>query len=611
MPQEIYNEGRVVGLSAWEIFKRNAEASGIAPADIPDENKWLASMIGSGASMILRVGAGTTAGVHDYDLPLGSNLSAAGVIIASPFIGDCMWDSAIWATKVKSYGPTILNTSSSYPTSSTVPSDTTYSDAEYRNCVSEFVKITDGIVYTKGADWIQTPPTDPLPYKDIDPNFGNSTAVVRLYISADIDYDVKILLTGFTDSVILQSLSGHAVEESGYSRFGSADADHNDWVNGGMLGPEIFPWASKIIFTVPNSVYDILNSVTRTIPSDATVNNPAYNTTTKTLYGYTLKDFNDAKITSSSLVDFNSISLSDYYANHTFVKTPTLQESVSKVALGNGGTLNELVAWYPGMSATELSALQDSASYFPPALYGVQVSATGSQTMIPLDVAAPGTVKYFQDSDQAHNYKQLLPDNCSIYHNTTNNTLSFAVYNESNPANWPGTARLNMANAPEGQLFVGSQGTKFVALSNANGTDYDTSGTTAQPLTLGTTAISWDSMLTALSTGACIDVYGTRFRNFADEINNSNTVGVSSSATQIDEIGADKFTLSPNTTAEVEVTSELGSDGVKYATMDSGTTLAVGKNFIMFGNGLKLYISDTEPTDAAADIPIGSIGLGW
>lgn len=611
MPQEIYNEGRVVGLSAWEIFKRNAEASGIAPADIPDENKWLASMIGSGASMILRVGAGTTAGVHDYELPLGSNLSAAGVIIASPFIGDCIWDSATWATKVKSYGPTILNTSSSYPTSSTVPSDTTYTDAEYRNCVSEFVKITDGVVYTKGADWIQTPPVDPLPYKDIDPDLGNSTAVVRLYISSDITYDVKILLTGFTDSIILQSLSGHAVEESGYSRYGSADADHNDWANGGMLGPEIFPWASKIIFTVPNSVYDILNSVTRTIPSDATVNNPAYDSTTATLYGYTLKDFDDAKITSSSLVDFNSISLTDYYNDHTFVKTPTLQESVSKVSVGNGGTLNEIIAWYPGMSATALNAIQDSGNYFPPALYGVQVTATGSQTMVPLDVAAPGTVKYFQDSDQAYNYKQLLPDNCAIYHDTTNNTISFAVYNESNPANWPGAASLDLANVPKGKISVGNQFAKFVALSNANGIDYDTSGGTTMPIVVGTGPFSWNNLLTALSTGACIDVYGNRFRAFANELQNNNTLGNPTASNKIDDIGADNFTLKPGTSEEVGITSNLGSDNVKYATMDNGTTLAVGKDFIMFGNGLKLYISDTEPTDAATDIPVGSIGIGW
>ena len=85
MAQEIYNEGRVVGLSAWEIYVKNALSDGVLPENIPDERHWLSNMIGSGASMILKVPTGTTEGVHDYVLPSGSELAAAGVIVASPF----------------------------------------------------------------------------------------------------------------------------------------------------------------------------------------------------------------------------------------------------------------------------------------------------------------------------------------------------------------------------------------------------------------------------------------------------------------------------------------------------------------------------------------------
>ena len=33
------------------------------------------------------------------------------------------------------------------------------------------------------------------------------------------------------------------------------------------------------------------------------------------------------------------------------------------------------------------------------------------------------------------------------------------------------------------------------------------------------------------------------------------------------------------------------------------------RNYVQFPNGLRLYISNTEPTDN--DVPVGSIGIGW
>ena len=616
MPQEIYNEGRVVGLSAWELFLRNALANNVPEEEIPDENKWLLSMLGSGASMILKLAAPISAGIYDFELPQDSNLAAAGVITASPFMGECEYDLSGWATKVTSYSPIIQNDSSHSPTAGQnpeVPFDSSYLGKDYKDCVAEFTKITDGIVYLKSANWIPTQDGDPE--KDIDPDFNNSSAVVRLCIGSDISHDVSILLTGFNNKRIFQGLSGFAVEESGYSKFGSTDTDNNDWANGGMLGPEIFPWASKIIFCVPNSALSAINSLERTIPSDAVYTIPSGGLNIDGIH--INENAVSGEISSNPIVDFNSINLNDYYTEHSasFTKSPAIAESITNFAIGSTDAVNELVAWYPGMSAAQISteasaASPSNANFFPPALYAAQIDSTGTKSLIPLDTAAPGTVKYFKTTTEAYNYKQLLPYNCSIYHDTTTDNFSFAT-NSSNPVDWPGTARLNMANAPEGQLFVGSQGTKFVALSNANGTDYDTSGSTTMPIVVGTGPFSWNNLLTALSTGACIDVYGNRFRAFANEIQMNNTVGHQTPANKIDDIGSDSFTLKPGTSAEVGVTSNLGSDNVKYATMDNGTTLAVGKDFIMFGNGLKLYISDTEPTDAAADIPIGSIGIGW
>ena len=308
MAKEIYNEGRVVGLSAWEIYVKKALGDGVLPENIPDERHWLSNMIGSGASMILKVPTGTTEGVHDYVLPSGSELAAAGVIVASPFLGECVWDTdtGSWATKVTSYSPLILNEpgqdKSPSADGSIVPYSDTYSNLTYASAVAEFVKITDGIVFTRNAKWI---PTGNVPEKDLNPNFNDSAAVVRLYINSDVNYDIYILLTGFTNKRILQGLSGYARAEGGVSVGGSTDTTNNHWENGGMLGPEIMPWASKIIFTVPSSTYNLANSLTRTIPSDDEYE-------AKTIDGFVFKDVT-ATVKANSFIDLNSIDITDYY----------------------------------------------------------------------------------------------------------------------------------------------------------------------------------------------------------------------------------------------------------------------------------------------------------
>ena len=54
MPRTIYNEGRVVGLSAYEAYVKQhlLEDPTSAPAS---EKEWLASSLAMGASMILKV----------------------------------------------------------------------------------------------------------------------------------------------------------------------------------------------------------------------------------------------------------------------------------------------------------------------------------------------------------------------------------------------------------------------------------------------------------------------------------------------------------------------------------------------------------------------------
>lgn len=587
MPQEIYNEGRVVGLSAWELFAKQALGNGVPPEDIPDEHEWLASMIGSGASMILRIPANTTAGMHEYELPIDSNLSAAGVIVASPFIGDCQWDSSTWATKVISYGAMIKNTSGSgnYPTSSNVPYSNSYPASEYANCVSEFVKITDGIVYTKNANWVDT--LDGVPYKDINPNFNESSTVVRLYINTDIKYEVKILLTGFQNKRILQGLSGYATGTAG----GSCDTDNNNWPDGGMLGPEIIPWSSKIIFTVPSSYYNLANALTRTIPSDI-----AY--TAKTVGGIEFKNVTST-VKANSVIDLNSINVTDYYTVHgsEFVTTPTLTENVTEAALGINESYNTLTAWYPGMTASKINAATDNSQIFPPALYATQITNTGTKTLVPMDVAAPGTVKGFSNSTQATDYTNLMRDNYAMYYDTTTNTYNFISYGK-NPS---GTAKIDYLTAPKAQISAGGKYAKFIALNSYNSatqtyTDYNTSGSSGTTTIGPANNLTWDTLLSSLLAGNQIDVLGIELHAVGTELKSSSkSIGTT-------------YTVNNVKTAKVTVTDiEMTKDGNNVA-LASGKSIKSGTQYIEFADGKRLYISSTAPTGS---IPVGSIGIGW
>ena len=90
--KEIYNEGRVVGLSAYEMYIRQL-LSGNPEATPMSEREWLASTVSESNSMILKVAAGTTAGYHDYALPNGSDLCGATMIHAYMFEGEVQLDT--------------------------------------------------------------------------------------------------------------------------------------------------------------------------------------------------------------------------------------------------------------------------------------------------------------------------------------------------------------------------------------------------------------------------------------------------------------------------------------------------------------------------------------
>ena len=603
MAQEIYNEGRVVGLSAWELYMREALGEGVSPDKIPSEREWLSSMIGSGASMVLRIPSGTAKGVQEFNLPSNSDLSAAGVIIANPFMGTCDWDSSNWATKITSYSSLIQNNTTDSPSAdgSDVPYNSDYSEQECASIVSQFMKITDGIVYTKNAYWISTGST---PQKDIDPNFNESSAVVRLYIDADITSDTYVLLTGFTNKRVLQGLSGHAVLEGGVSKGGSTDILNNDWADGGMLGPEIFPWASKIVFSVPSSAYRIASSLIRTIPSDSTYTIPSGGLT---IDGIKINENAvDGDVRPSSVIDYNAINLTDYYVAHGLTGS-LLAENISAGPFDLADNVNVVTAWYPGMTAAKVdeaaqAVTPSNENFFPPAIFAVQATATGSQYLVPLDTAAPGTVKCFTDVDDATNYRQLMPNNYTFYYDTTNNLVSFVTSGTIN--DWPGMAKITyLQEAPKAEIIASNKSAQFIALTNSSGTAYNTAGSGGDLVIGPSGKPNWNNLLSALKDNKSLDVLGNKLRNLGVELDTTNTIGITNAVT---ESGANKLTITGTNAVSMTATANMGTN---LATLGTNQSIKSGTNFIEFSNGLRLYISGTEP--GTTNVPTGSIGIGW
>lgn len=154
----IYNEGRVVGLSMYEIYVR--QLMSLNPEATPmSEREWLTSTLANNSSMILRIPAGTSRGIHDFILPSGSNLTACTQIFASMFQGEVsLDDSKYWATKVEDYGDAISNTQELHPvTPGTPPYVPSKEDPEQEsqtiiNRTHDFLKIKEALVIQPG-EW--------------------------------------------------------------------------------------------------------------------------------------------------------------------------------------------------------------------------------------------------------------------------------------------------------------------------------------------------------------------------------------------------------------------------------------------------------------------------
>ena len=260
MSKTIYNEGRVLGQSAYEEYVRQLKS--VDPMfDVCTEREWLAASLGMGSSMVLKVpkGAGQSVGsgmyVYQVEAPVGSHIGAGSSIQASYFYGECDFDERGWATLVTDYGSLISNTQQSNPrdTATTVntttvplgdvdgelalpttPDMSTIKYTTQHKRLNEYVKIVDGIVIQPGY-WKKA--NVDSPYKDFTPDLSKNP-VVRLTFIEPITNDFYVMLTGFTNRSILR----------GTSKFDFGATETENKQDGDFLGCEAYPWACKIQF---------------------------------------------------------------------------------------------------------------------------------------------------------------------------------------------------------------------------------------------------------------------------------------------------------------------------------------------------------------------------
>lgn len=549
MPSTIYNEGRVVGYSAYEIYVRHVLSED--PSHTPaSELEWLSSSIAMGSSMLLKIPAepDTVSGHHIIKviLPDHSNLVAANTIIGSLFLGEAECDARGWATKVTSYGPLISNDANhspyrgrhsnavtEYPASLSVPLST-----DYQNSILNYIKIVDGIIIQPG-DWENTPQGD-IPAKDFSPKFdmsnNGSIPYVKLYLSDRVTEDFYILLTGFTINGVINGVSGLD---------GSTDTTTNMHGNGGFLGPAVFPWANKIIFSVPPAYanYFLDARYTRAIQNKRTSQRPES-------FG------NPASVRTVSVIDMESGNPNAYYQNSgseyirydllpsepddwadkctRYYEYNSTTQEYDSVAAGTTWTQDppyyQKVSPCIGVDVTDCNKTTGDSiltvyqrnDVLPPALYASKVSATGEYELNPVDTIAPGTVKLYENDANRAKAKALedeIPGNYALMRDTSDYVVKELDDNQNAiPVAETSVVNLDANNshlAKGVQNVTGKKTSTTISMTDGDGQAYSVVESGSSTLAPESGNIHWQTLLEALAGNEAIDIFSTT--RFLDE----------------------------------------------------------------------------------------------
>lgn len=539
MARELYNMGRIVGMSAYEVYvKQHASEDPVNPP--ASEREWLASSLAMGSSMLLKIPANTAHGdtdnwVLDIQFPSNTILCAANTIVASFFRGEGVY-SGNWAIRVSSYGDLISNTSSSSPNGnlnhgSTIPRGTVdeWNEKE-KDTLADYMKIVDGIIIHPGT-WSNSAKTPPQ--KDFAPNMGDYPRI-RLHIRGPINNDLQILLTGFTIRTVVKGVTG-------------LDSSTNtpSPQNGDFLGPGQFPWAAKVIFSVPSSYISFFaaGAYKRKLPTSSP--------------SKIVKD--------TAVIDMQTSKPETYYESQH--QAARVQVNVDDyTTLGDG---------------TAVLTVYQKSSKFPPAIWGTFVDAKGINYLNPLDIVAPGSVKMFEDAteEELKEYENLFDGTFSINKNTEDGTIEII--------------------GPDGTLVPAAE----VSVQDATYTS-PTSGATKAKIVVTKTG-----KLTGMSLSMSAGISGAQYTIGSDGVSNA-TMG----NTSYDKGSQTKLSPNSSNINWAMLLEALANNKSIDILGDNMKALKSGLNqsfpYIQFKNGLRLYISNTEPTPNSS-IPVGSIGIGW
>lgn len=590
MAKEIYNEGRVVGLSAYELYLRHHKSSLENSTPPADEAAWLASSLGGGASLVLEVRPDRTPGDYVVPLPDNSTLCGASTITCSLFDGDADFDTQGWATRITSYGQLIKFTNEIHPEkdSNVVPDGDPWTKLDRQKMV-DYLSITDGLVYQPGNwgaeesqsetgpsayDWskesymITNPTTsayaDTYKYcrrsgtfiqeinKEIITHKGrpvilmtlqdihlgkvtlngqscdyilegaalfvmidsiklkynklvvadssggrttviyiyngkgerqtsinyvpnlNKTGYIKLRIDKELRQPIYLLLTGWLDKTILSSITK---KDEGHVNYKNSQ-------NGDFLGPEAYPWACKIVFTISSNILDAISS-------------KKYSRRIDTNGG------DAVSVPAQPIIDFNHNDFEYYYNNNKYISTRLTTHDCSIEELNvEGGS---------GAAITTISPNRERYIY-PPAIYGSKLDEKAkSATLYPLDVAAPGTVKAFNDRNYALKYTSAVRGGYSIYVDEADNDANMTLFDTNgNIHDIPSNLVLDTKKDGDNNYYYATvksnnKDIKTISLQDDYGEPLNTYGDG------GTTEVkdlNWTTLLNALTYNKTIDILG-------------------------------------------------------------------------------------------------------
>lgn len=386
MPRQIWNEGRVQGYSAYEIYLKQALSDNpdLQPAT---EREWLASSIACGSSMVVKIPkTSNDAGYLDISLPENSKLCAANVIFANLFLGDCEYDvNSYFAKRVINYGFCISNTLNFHPDTNGTQIPTTDDDISLESVLSyseAYNKIIDGVVIQPGK-WKETG-DEAGQYMDLSPDMSKSP-FIRIFYSGKIESTIQIMLTGFTIRSVISGICGI---DGSYNATSPQD--------GTFLGPAQFPWAAKIIFSQSTATSISLNmsNYIRQIKGEKAI----------------------SKLSGKSLVDMETCDPSIFYSS----KQPDAKIYFDSCNLDSPDGKGNILT------------IHSKSDKYSPAIYATRYDPDREKSLSPFNVVGKGAVQMFDDSTSdadMKGYEKTYPGTFALRRKDDG---SFETLNENN-----------------------------------------------------------------------------------------------------------------------------------------------------------------------------------